>query len=214
MPFFKNFLGKPEQQIETYWDGFYDLVEKFKLSFDLDDWKSGLPKYYSSAEQKGINQTNARLKYAAGCPEVAEPLQRLVGEIGLISTARELKDALSDNMDESEEDFQTGCIVSTYLKAWLCNSSPFILLELASFLFDKNYIDEARDAVDVSLQFPSYARTHKLDEMAIVAQSLVWELFLPGMHSESHVRSQGIYDNASISLLLDKAKEITGSSSQ
>lgn len=208
MSFLKNLFGNQEPRNMSYVDAFIELSRRLTRRLAISEWETGVPQSYNLAEQTGIDQAQSRMKYAAGCPEVEEPLQRLIVEIGLINAARELKYETYEGLEEEHSDDDLEPIVSTYLKAWLCNCSPFVLLELAGLLADQGLAVEAKNAVGVALDFPAYARGRKMNEMESVAQTLAWELFPSGMHSNAHSRSQGIYSPEALTLLKDEATDL------
>lgn len=130
-----------------------------------------------------------RPEVAAG---VAECLQRLLAEISLLTLARELITEDYDGwLDENllEDDLEPGKhpigdiedIVSTYLKAWLPNLNPFVLLELANFLTDQGHLNEANEALSAVETFPEYSKNKKSDPNEGSAQAIALESLPPDL---------------------------------
>jgi hypothetical protein len=99
-------------------------------------------------------------------------------------------------------------ITSTFLKAWLCNSNPFLLLELADFLGETGWASEAREAVEVALKFPAYAKTMTMGDMELAAQLLAYELFPPGLSKDARSLGRGLYSPETVALLGEEAERV------
>jgi hypothetical protein len=123
---------------------------------------------------------------------VTECLQRLLSEIGLLTLARELITEDYDGwLDENllEDDLEPGKhpigdiedIVSAYLKAWLANLNPFVLLELANFLTDQGHLNEAKEALSAVETFPEYSKSKKSDPYEGSAQAIALETLPPDL---------------------------------
>ena len=201
-----------QSQSVSYFDAVRNLAIKLSRSIPLSEWATEMPRSYNLREIESINATQqacAKLAYTTASRYVEEPLQLLLSEIGLVNLARELKmESYADWGDDLPAEALEP-IVSAYLKAWLCNSNPFVLLELADSLTSAGKLADARAAVIAALLFPAYATSQKANECELVAQSIVWELLPSGpVGWDSRSLSQGLYSSQSLALLGEEAERI------
>jgi hypothetical protein len=216
----KNRKASPTVPAETlssatktipYFDAFFGLAKSLSRSLSLSDWATGIPQGYTIEETESIEvarQARSRLRYTTASRFVEEPLQRLICEIGLLNWAREDRVSSYDEWGPDMPAESLESITSAFLKAWLCNSNPFVLLELAEFLAETGRISEASEAVEVAMKFPSYAETMTMSEMESVAQLLAYELFPPGINKDAHLFSQGLFSPKTLALLSEETERI------
>lgn len=208
-------------QATTYFNAFFLLAMNLSRSVPLKEWATGTPQDYNVLESISIEQakdTMAKLPFTSKSRYVLEPLEKLVAEIGLINAARELRELSGQNWENEflieDEEWGTDVpveeledMVSTYLKAWLCNSNPFVLIELAYLLIQVGRFAEAKEAIEVAQKFPSYARTRTLSEMEMVAQSLAYDLLPLGPGREARSFGKGLYSPETLALLSAEVKK-------
>lgn len=211
-----------EPQTVPYFDSFMGLAMRLSRSIPIPDWATGTPQSYSLRESMSVDLVRVQLenttfKWLAEqnggtgvslSPHVEEPLQKLLAEIGLIRFARELTHESHEKWDDDLPSEELGAIISTYLKAWLCNSSPFVLLELADFLGETGRAKEAGEAVNVALMFPAYAKTMTMSDMGMVAQTLAYELFPPGPGRDARSLSKGLFSPKALAILDEEVERI------
>ena len=194
----------------SYFDAVRQLTMNLSRSIPLSEWATGLPKNYTAQESDSIDSVTRKLPGTPASRYVAEPLQNLVREIALIELARALKeDAWAELGDESWPSEIVEPIASAYLKAWLCNSNPFVLLELADSIAANGHRSEAEEAIQAALKFPQYARTMTMNGYEMVAQTIAFEALPPGpVGRESRSGSDGLYSAETIALLRKEAQRI------
>ena len=223
--FLKKLFSKSGPQTIPYFDAFFGLAMKLSRSLPIPEWATGTPQNYTPREAVSLDLVrlefeNTTLEWLAESngekevvlsPHIEEPLRKLLAEIGLVKLARKLTIEAYEGRGEdwSPSPKELGAIVSTYLKAWLCNSSPFVLLDLADILTEIGRITEAGEAVHVALKFPSYARIRTMNNMELMALSFANEHFPPGRHHKAHPGlSPGIYSPEALSFLSEEAKAV------
>ena len=207
--FLKKMFGGSKPQTVPYFDAFFGLAMKLSRSLPLAEWATGIPQSYSLEEAESIEatrQARSSLEYTTASRHVEEPLQKLLCEIGLFNWAREERANSYDEWGPELPPENLESITSTFLKAWLCNSNPFVLLELADFLAEVGRFSEAREAAEVALKFPAYAKSMRLSDMEMVAQSLASELFPPGLGRGARTLNQGLYSPEAVALLIKEAE--------
>jgi hypothetical protein len=195
----------------TYFDAFFDLAMRLSRNLALSEWATGTPQGYTPEEAESIEatrQARSRLSYTTTSRFVEEPLQKLLCETGLINWAREDRTSSYDEWGTDLPAENLESITSTFLKSWLCNSNPFVLLELADFLAEVGRPSEASLAVDVALKFPAYAKTVKMSDMEMVAQTIAFELFPPGPSRDARSMSQGLFSPKALVLLSEEVERI------
>jgi len=163
MGIFGNLFGrKPKGQ--PYVDAGMALSFKLCRSLDLADWNEGLPTY-TQEEQEAIDrhlsmfQTMANREMgdeAAFHPDVAPVIQRHVAGQALEDLAATQWRLIRDSA-EVPASWKT--LVSTFLKAWVAQLNPQILLELGEVLVKAKHKDQAKEVFHAVLLFPTYAKT-------------------------------------------------------
>jgi hypothetical protein len=156
----KLFGSRTQQAMDPYLERGTILVRNVSDAC-LKEWQAGVPGY-TPAEEAAINEHLSSFQRTADRvvggnavfhPEIidtverqftAEALEELAGEGWKYSDKRTLPGNWKDR-------------VSTYLKAWLCNMSPQVLLAVGEILAKAGYKGEAKQAYEVVLLFPSYA---------------------------------------------------------
>ena len=149
-----GFLGKLFGT-QNYVDSGVQLTLKIVESLSLTGWQT-----YTHEETDAINGKLSGLKrsfneYAGGevdFHEAAEGIQRMFIAEALHELAGK---GLLHKRTYRREDWKDR--VSTYLKAWVCNFDAPVFLDMAELLAEAGYKDEARQALQVVLLFPSYA---------------------------------------------------------
>jgi hypothetical protein len=177
----------------AYFDAFFALSQRLAHSIPLADWGKEIPDSYTLRESVCIDKMHrARqtLEFTTASRFVEDPLQRIVTEMGLLLAARELRaeEAESwrdehpiDNVDASDTQVENlEEIVSSYLKAWLPNSNPFILAELAEFLAGQRRPSEAKESLEAAWCYQGYARSHRPSDYEKAAHLIAFELILSG----------------------------------
>jgi hypothetical protein len=188
----------------SYFDGFFGLSKSLSRSIPLHEWATGIPQRYSTEEAQSIEavrQARSKLQYTTASRFVEEPLQKLLSEIGLMNWATEDRANCYDEWGPDMPPESMGSITSALLKAWICGSNPFVLLELAEFLIETGHISEAREAAGVASEFPAFAKDKSMNDMESVAQLLAFELFPAGPSREARAFGQGLYSSQAITLL-------------
>lgn len=206
--FLKNLFGGSEPKTISYFDAFFGLAMSLSRSIPLPEWATGTPESYNQREAESVDFARSRLRYATASRFVEEPLEKLLGEIGLINLARELRAESYEDWGEELPVESLEPIVSTYLKAWLCKSNPFVLLELAGVLVQAGRTAEAGEAVKVALKFPTHARTMVVNQYELVAQALAYELFPPGPSQDARSIGQTLNSPQTLALLHEEAERI------
>ncbi len=200
-----------KKQTEPYFDAFLGFAMRLSQSIPLSEWATGIPKDYALEESESIeavHRARQSLPYTTASRFVEEPLQKLICEIGLVNCAREDRTSSYDEWGPDLPPERLESITSTFLKAWLCNSNPFVLLELADFLAVNDREREASEAVDVALRFPDFAKTITLNDMEMVAQTIAYELFPSGPSREARSLSQGLNSPKALALLSEEVKRL------
>ena len=204
----------PESQTVPYFDAVRHLTMRLSRSIPLEEWATGIPEKYTFRELERIEFVTSQLPGEAPSRYVAEPLKNLVREIALIELAGELKveayEELGDEISWPSEILEA--VVSAYLKAWLCNSNPFVLLELADLLAANKYSPEAEEAIQAALKFPEYAQTQKVSPYDLAAQNIAWGRLSPGLvGQEARTVSEGLYSTKAFALVRQEGARLQNS---
>ena len=141
-----------------------EFTSEIVRDLQLPGWNNHSP-VYTHVEEKAIDQKMSEFQDMANevgggdmmfHPEFAREMQqRLMGEA--------LESLASDNMNycrEPEPADVWKARASTYLKAWASTFNPRMLIDLATFLLHKRHPQEAKKALQVVLQFPTYAPSY------------------------------------------------------
>jgi hypothetical protein len=137
------------------------LVRTIADAVVLDEWRHGLPQY-TPAESEAISKSLSAFQRTADSmmggkavfhPEIIDTIQRKFTAEGL----EELAGQDWKFSDRKTLPTNWKSCVSTYLKAWLCNMNPQVLLDMATMLAKAGYKEEAKQTYEVVLLFPNYA---------------------------------------------------------
>jgi hypothetical protein len=186
-----------------YFDAVRDLAMKLSRSLPIPEWTTGIPATYSPREIESIELF--RLAVMKATPDalradLREPLEKLISEIGLLRLGRRIQNPSMKNYNLDAAKDWAG-LTSIHLKAWLNNSSPFVLLDIATLLSNAGKVDDARKTLSAASVFPAYALTRKLSDTEMMALAIVRDEYPPGPHRSAHEEKQGIYSPESIALL-------------
>jgi hypothetical protein len=207
--------GGSAPEVKPYFDAFIGLAMRLSQSLSLSEWATGFPETYTPEEAESIEatrQARSRLPYTTASRFVEELIQRQLCEIGLINWAGEQRTASYDEWGPDLPADQLESITSTFLKAWLCNSNPFVLLELADFLAEAGRMSEASETLNVTSKFPAYAKTMTMGVYEMAAEALTRELFPPGLSRDARFLSlggsEGLYSPKVLFLLNEETERI------
>jgi hypothetical protein len=166
MSLFSKLFGKEKSQ--PYVDAGTALTFKLSHSLNLPDWNEGLPNY-TQEEVAAIDRTFTQFQKLADNqsggeayfhPDVIPEIRKKLAGDALFELARSGLMRCKPAFFSNEIPANWKPIVSTFLKAWCSNLSPTVLIELANFLTNVGCKNEAKEVLQVLLQFPTYAKTH------------------------------------------------------
>lgn len=161
---------------------------------------------YTPEEAESIELVESKRPRVPVGKALSGPLQNFVREIALITVARKRFENAFEHLGGERWDPEV-CepIVSAYLKAWLCNSNPFILAELAQVFTANGQPEEASQTIDAAQKFPEYAKGRKLEPYSLIAQKVVFDLFPSGLVGrDTRSREEGLFSARAISALNDE----------
>lgn len=215
--FLKRLFGASTPDV-SYYDAVRSLAETLSREVPLPEWSTGIPDRYNDLEQAAVQRIKAdfieemdefaRRKggtHSEFHPMIQEELDKLLPEIAL-------RKAASDSIQEQEdfaENWQQA--VSTYLKAWLAHSNPFILLDIAQTLKAAGRTPLARLAINATVPFAKFA-TGKNDTNYPMAAMFIRGAF-PGQYPygdfiEEHVATSGVFSQTKLQQLRQRAASI------
>ena len=212
MGLFARLFGATRPQPESYIDSGLNFIKKLTHSIPLPDWQEGHPGYTESEKEamtlcysqfERMTDSVARESGAAHMafhPDVVETVQRMLDEIGLKNYA----DGEWKYIDSLPNDWRK--ILSTYLKALMCNRNPLLFLDIGELLVRAGRTDDAREAAMVATKFRAYARSNvpKHADIAL-AQSMKY-LFRDAIYQEAYAGSEGLYSARFIKWLNERAR--------
>ena len=157
-------FGSRRQPGLPYPEAGVQLTRNIVQALNLTVWQNGTLEY-TEEETEAINRELSAFQHIANRtvggearfhpdavetiqqPFIAQALEDLAGRGWKYSAKTDLP-----------EDWKAR--VSTYLKAWLCQLNPSVLLDVADLLARAGCKSEAKQALQVVILFPIYARTH------------------------------------------------------
>lgn len=159
MGILKSLFGKAEAPTKPYVENGMRLAYKLANSLGLVGWSGGIS--YTAKEQKALENSRiavqkeyADVRFHPEAGEVVAGIFRMYG-------ASALKDLADEDWNMSDKktlptDWKEK--LSTYLKSWAADLSPFTMDAVAELLILAGYKTEAKEAYRVILEFPTYAR--------------------------------------------------------
>lgn len=199
--------AKPTPESMPYIDETRYLAMILSRSIPMPQWATGIPNGYTPKETESIERVRCVILSSAD-PSKAETVQEslayLIAELGLIRLARQLQRSIYDSWIRPDRPDDWGSVISAYLKAWLCDLNPFILLDVADVLLQTGHPAEASMAVSAAEKFPVYARTTKHTPSDVIALELIRAEFPAGRQRKAHEGTTGIYSPESLRLLTEE----------
>jgi hypothetical protein len=228
MGFLRSIFGGRSAEPESYSDAGLRVIKHLISSIPLPEWRGGLPSY-TEDEQSAIETVSAQFSHMVDSiareeggermlfhPDVAEPLQRALAEVGLKNFADSQWKYFFTEMGEMALPVETQegpmfekmeKTISTYLKCFLCNQNPFALLRLAELLIRLSRLTEALDVLNVIEKFPTFARANQPKKTDFVAAKSVDYLFFDKGCRDLY-GTDGTYSHQAIALLAKSAREL------
>ena len=152
-------IGTAEKPMNPYLAAGIVLTHKLVTSLSLSGWEEPPPKY-TPDELEAIERRLSIFQQIANeepdgegtfHPSEAPQLERMLAGEAL----RELANRPWKYSDEIPSNWKE--CVATYLKAWIAQPDPLILLDLGELLVRVGHISKAKESFDVILLFPAFA---------------------------------------------------------
>jgi hypothetical protein len=159
MGILKSLFGKAEAPTKPYVENGRRLAYKLANSLGLVGWSGGIS--YTEKEQRAIENSrreverdHANVRFHPEAGEVVTGIYRNYAASALKSLAQ--ADWIMSASGTLPADWKER--LSTYLKSWAADLSPFTMDAVAELLVLAGYKSEAKEAYRVLLEFPNYAR--------------------------------------------------------
>ena len=161
MRMLKGPLGKKEAPTKPYVEAGFRLTYKLVDSLSLEGW-AGTISSYTEKEAKAVKQSRAGVQKEFGDVRLHPETGRLIAGRYRSQAATALRDLAGEGWAFTRKealppDWKQR--ISTYLKSWAADFSPFSMHGVAELLILAGYKSEAKEAWQVFLLYPPGART-------------------------------------------------------
>jgi hypothetical protein len=160
MGILKSLFGKVESPEKPYVNSGFRLAHKLANSLHLEGWVGTIT--YTERENKVIKEAWAELETEYSGISFHPGMKEGVAALYRTRTASALQQLAGDDWAFTQkavlpEDWKER--VSAYLKSWAADLSPFAMSEVAELRTLAGYKTEAKEAYQVVVLYPDYARS-------------------------------------------------------
>jgi hypothetical protein len=154
-------LGKKQAQTKSYVEAGFRLTYKLVDSLNLEDW-AGTLSSYTAKEVRAVKQSRAVVQKEFADVRFHPEASEQIAEQYRSQAAKALCDLAGEGWAFTRKEIlppDWKQRVSTYLKSWAADLSPFSMHEVAELLILAGYNSEAKEAWQVFLLYPPNAQT-------------------------------------------------------